>query len=110
LNNVVRAWHEAFKSKTARDLFGGGQLNDRDPSYYSYTQARFVVTEWQGITVDGSNAEGTLLGHAEFLSPGEAWTAGQQSQIHAVLLNTGVDVKGWQLLDKTTLFDENEGG
>jgi len=77
-----------------------------DASYRSYTEARFVVSEWSGVSVSGADAEVTLRGHEEFHAPGEGWSSVNAGQVQIHLLHTGVGPSGWQMVDKSVLFAE----
>jgi hypothetical protein len=80
-----------------------------DPGYLSYTEARLVVSEWYGITTDGMSADVTVLGHEEFRTTGQPWTAGQKTQYQIRLVKTGSGPNGWQMAHKSILFDQTEG-
>ncbi len=102
-------WAPAVAHARSAELQQAIDAAAADPRYDAYSDARFVVTRWQGVTVNGTSAEATVLGHNEFRAPGEGWTSGRESQIQIKLTRTGNGPSGWQMLDKSVLFNESEG-
>ncbi|MGQ0632943.1 MAG: hypothetical protein ACT4P1_18160 [Sporichthyaceae bacterium] len=106
--DTERTWApKSLATKRTEALEAFDQLN-LDPTYRTYRKARYVIIEWQGVTVTGDTATATLLGHADFLNP-SGWTSGRREQLQLELVRTGNGVNGWQFLTKGIVFDESAG-
>jgi hypothetical protein len=73
------------------------ELVATDPTYQAYSKARFVVEEWQGVTVEGTQANVVVTGHPEFLVPSTGWQLGARSQFQLALTKQQPGSNGWRL-------------
>ena len=81
-----------------------------DPTYLAYREARFVVTEWWGVTVNGDQASATLLGHDEFLLVGSTdWTPEPDNQVQLTLERESAGAE-WKLVDRGYLSKGDDDG
>lgn len=101
-----RIWAPGTVEERRTELLGAIKAVTDDPSYLSYTSARFVVSRWQGIIVRGATADVTVLGHDSYHAPGEQWTSGPDSQLQISLVRTRPGRDGWRMLDKEVLFEQ----
>lgn len=81
-----------------------------DPTYLAYRDARFVVTGWWGVTVDGDQASATLMGHDEFLPVGSTeWTPEPDNQVQLTLARESAGAE-WKLVDRGYLSKGDDDG
>lgn len=103
---VQRAWAPQPLAKKRAEYLDAFDMFDLDPSHSNYSDARYVILEWQGVTVTGDTATATLLGHDEFMDS-TGWTSGRREQLQLELVRTGNGVNGWQFLTKVIVFDKS---
>lgn len=107
---AVEIWAPDSLGDRRAELLAALKAVEGDASYHAYTEARYMITEWQGVTVTGDKADVTLLGHEEFRAPGEGWNSLNAGQIQIQLVRTGDGPFGWQMLGKSVVFRDGEAG
>lgn len=105
---VERAWAPQSLAKKRAESLDAFDMFDLDPSHSTFRDARYVILEWQGVTVTEDSATATLVGHDDFLNP-SGWTSGRREQLQLELVRTGNGVNGWQFLTKVLVFDKSDG-
>jgi hypothetical protein len=58
-----------------------------DPTYLSYTDARWIADNWMGVQVQGTSARAIVIGHAEYLTEG-TWNPAQHIQMQILMTQT----------------------
>lgn len=63
---IQRAWAGSRVAEVQEDLEESLVSADQDRAYYPYQDVEFVVTTWEGVSVDGDRASALLHGHRRF--------------------------------------------
>lgn len=92
---VEGVWASGSVLEEVEDWAEGLEAAAEDTSYVSYADARFVVTEWQGVTVSGDEATAVALAHRGYLTGG-VWTDDEDEQFQVSLER---ESGAWQLAD-----------
>ena len=91
-------WDSGSSEKRVSELERGLALVVNDSGYMSFTDNRFVVTEWQGVQIEDNSANVTVIGHPEYADESGVWTSDSDRQYQLELLRGGPGSQfGWNL-------------
>lgn len=85
--SVADAWVKSKASKKSLELESALEQFANDPTYLPFYDNRFVVSRWQGVSVQDGEAFVLLLGHQEYQNEDRSWQVDgdDQWQISLVL-------------------------